>query len=258
MKNFHKLFLLSVACINITGCLFTPQFSDWDEGTYYEELIVFDADTILQTIVDGDVDQSTFRPNSASLDEDILIEDVVWTQNDYLILVRSLLEWRLGEKSDDWILFSIAFDAGCEFVRDLPDDSLNLPNWRGASISFYQPAVSQNGIPYREVINILVLPDADYLIWSNDYYIPKPARKDIVLPEWDEINIEEMQITAEEAYVIAENAGGSQINICRLHIFYNSEDSREGWHVSYFDTGDGRNLSFTINEQTRGYEIFEK
>ena len=64
-----RLIILYIIMVGLSGCLINLSLTEWTKNyLYIDDNYIYVADTILQTIADGKVNQDTFRLYSAPRD----------------------------------------------------------------------------------------------------------------------------------------------------------------------------------------------
>jgi hypothetical protein len=79
----------------------------------------------------------------------------------------------------------------------------------------------------------------------------------VELPEWEVLDSATMKINAEDAYRIAEKAGGNAFDHCRIRAINSLDDEYSGWYIYYRRNG-SRSFDIVVNDRSGDYEIISE
>ena len=255
-KTGKCLIYIYFLSIILYGCSPKPRLSEWAENyLYIDETYVYNPDTILQFIANEEVNQQTFQVFSLTKDGDPPPKEQYWNHADYLALSNAFLNWSLSDATYNWALLEITFDSKCEDIHEFSNTPLSPLNWLQASATFYKPDINlEYGIPNRRVIKIILSPNFGTLQISEWIYNPIPFDPDVVIADLGSLDSPGVVVKVEDAFRIAENAGGSQYDSCTIFARNSIEDEYDGWYI-YYHIEKGVSFNTVVNDQSGEHEI---
>ena len=179
-----------------------------------DETGLFVSETISAT--DDPVDMMYSKP--------VVIPGAIpWTQADYLNVVSALSRFVWNDSLDKWELYSMAFDTTCQD---------NVDGFRSASFDF-----RRTGFDWKEMWildlwrGVFLYPEQGGGLWGEADYFHRPKYK------WEDIDVNRLVITADDALRIAEDNGGREYrakihNECFINLYLSGETL---WVVWYGD-----------------------
>lgn len=215
-----------------------------DKGKYK-----INPETILTSLDRGETD--VFVPISVPIEESYRLfspGSFSWRQSNYFKISSSTHHYVWEEKLDDWRLSAMHFSGNC----------LDNPNgFDGGEITFFKP--TSDGSSYETRL-IIISPLWGEVEWGGSAFYPHPP-----LFGWKSIDLDRLEVTADDALQIAEENGGQEIrkevgNSCTVKIILSpNTDSGYVWRVYYFPGYpyyDAETFEINIDPYTGHYEIF--
>jgi len=250
------IIIVSIAIGGIHACSSEPRYAYLESSTTgVGDQFTFDAISIVEVINGGKVDQSLF--DFGYPDETLPIREYIfWSQNDFINVAKTFNQVWMEQPGEDWKILELYYKVWCKHIKSNKNNHTQEQNWGLFSISFYTTAIyPESQVPYRIENNVIIKPQIDYIFYAQTFYDPKPFTAEIELPPWGELNIEGLMISVEEAFAIAQDAGGAEFlnesdknEGCNVVLRNNAIDDFGGWYVRY---SPGRHfLKFVVNDQT--------
>ena len=207
----------------------------------------FDADTIFEslpqnktavfTLQDDLSEKETATPPASTV-------PVQWGEAEYFQVGEAFHEFIWKEPTSDWKLRFIAFDMNCENVGR---------GFDGGSFVYYKTEHVYGEDETRFV--------HDLSIWSPDYFISS-YQKELypVREQWDAIDLEEVNISVEQALAIAEKNGGYDArlaveNACKIEVSIKPVNGYDAWNVRYYGINYKPYFIIDIDKQTGEYRV---
>jgi hypothetical protein len=219
-------------------------FSSYSHTGYYQ---IF-SETMLNELNQGKSD--VFTPVSEDMFEKIYwndepkYPDLHWSQAEYLMIVDALSQevWHEPFDSRNWDVLALDMKRDCvENPRGFYD--FEIIYFQDSKIEFLN-----RQYPVRRVE---VMPRDGLVRWGEDTF------SDAILPGWEKANLNDFQVTADNALLIAESNGGSAArqqhnNECRIWIRLNNVPHAVGytnnnWLIDYDSTDFSEYLHIWVN-----------
>lgn len=187
-----------------------------------------DANTTLKSIDNGQ--PLIFLPETAQISNSNLNHKLHWTQSEYLKVVFALFEFEWKETLDhNWTINSMIFERECED---------NPAGFERAAFLFDQ-LIYQKEFRYNTRAIEISLPDST-ASWGSGGGYPRP------LLGATEFNLDDLKITADDAFKLAEENGGKEArqsiqNNCKISLHLG-----ENWRVRYAGPLDRAKTLFDI------------
>jgi len=197
-----------------------------------------DPRTILQSIDQGKTNIFMPVPLNSDANETFLPSgSFSWTQSDYLKIAAALYEFLWKEPIDNWDIYYLSFDSECQN---------NLAGFDMAEIIFFRV----NNLEY-DLREININPLAGEVAWGAEARFPRP-----IFGKWNNVNLSEISITADQAFQIAEENGGREQrlknkNECDILVRIPNSNNDGRWDVSYYSPL----FEILINPYTGEYNI---
>jgi len=196
------IILLCVLCrasYPITYSIFLDQVdTDPNGGDFYpEDYYKIDTDTIISSLNNGRIDvftQTKKIPDKFWPDE---VEYFQWHQSDFIKIAATLNQFAGKDNMNGWGIYSVAFDSVCENKGD---------GFSTGYFVLFRPIWIHNELHYQ-AREIFIDPLVSIVRWGHGKNYPRP------LLGWDNIEIDKFKITAEQAFMIAEENGGKQARL---------------------------------------------
>ena len=164
---------------------------------------------------------------------------VYWKQTDYIVILEKFLQETTNEGIDDWNTTALSFRLNCEDASSGPQKlSIDLARKNQTT------STENNG---RQELNIDIFPKSErFLFWKRIYDTSHEGNPYLDL---DEINI-----SAEEVLKLAEANGGNQLrknlnNSCSIQINIGEAIIDNDWRIKYRKDGNTY-LEMFVDEKT--------
>ena len=196
--------------------------SDFRDRSFYE----IDTATILESIDQGETEVFTAQESASPVSEP---KAVSWVQSDFIKLARALNDIVWEEQLSGWRLYSMHFSTPC---RD------NLSGFAEADFYYFKTSFRENGKIRYTTQNIFISPEYEQVTWAGGANFPR------ALIGWEYVRLRQIQVTAEDALVIAEENGGRETrqlvdNNCRIHVRLAGDKT---WQVLIYQNDTGSSL----------------
>lgn len=243
MKRKIKFVILFFVFVVIVGVLYL--LIDWytmehivkypTSFVYYEDTGVYEIepDMILEKIRKNDSNIFTIPTDESVLKS----QDFGWNQEDFLEVATALNSYVWNDELTKWRLFYARFSLFCQNHQY---------GFSSSVLTYFQSTGMFSNYNTRR---LGVYPSSNRVEWGGDGYFPKPP-----IFGWSSINLEDLKITADEAFAIAESNGGSDFrekvkNSCTIHVLmspYMNNETRKIWHITY-DTDYSERLEILVD-----------
>jgi hypothetical protein len=224
----------SISVILAIGMLFVAtiscnfRFDTREEVTLsYKEYYAIDPPALLESLAQNG--EAFFipienEPDILPLDQQLPVD---WTQADYMHIANVLFEDIWKETTNGWSLKSMSFSLDCTKIEH---------GIQEADLRYFR----NDKTPEQE---IRIERSIDIYAWRKSarvvefIYTPRWV-------DWGSIDLAQMQISADDVLMLAENYGGKEKrldvdNACDIDLLLSPDDPRyRGWHVRY-DNRDG-------------------
>lgn len=234
-------FLIVAACLAMK--LFIPEedyrspgrFGSYRNGGLY----TFNPETIFESLEQGDAD--VFIPYFGDPDEiDLYYDPITWSQPDYLKVAIALIQKVWGESlgSENWNVESIYFEQNCKNPMGFNSfhlvyyNDLGVTNWKRSYTTRLIDIQPWRGLAY----------------WGGDAIFSSTF-----LSRWENIDLEDFVISADDALQMAEEHGGNETDKSHCSTISVSMYQRDNgkWDVTYF----AANFGIYIDAHSGEYEI---
>ena len=158
------------------------------ETTYYK----INPKTILASLDQGE--ENVFTPEIETPDNPIFDQPFSWQQADYIKIANALYQFVWKETLEDWNLYSMNFNTAC---RD------NLDGFGFGEFVYFKVIPYKIWLKDYEVRGLQVAPQYSDVTSGGSEFYPGP-----LFGEWENIELNNVQIPAEEVLKIAEENGG--------------------------------------------------
>lgn len=189
-----------------------------DSGDYR-----IDPYILLSQLDAGNTD--AFLPMTAtqvSKDELLPTGTFAWAQTDYLKIANALSEYVWNDQMEGWSVYFVNFDRDCLNSVDGFDSFIAI---------YYKEVPFESGSKYL-TRQIDISPLARQVSWGSGSEYPHP-----IWGSWPAVDIENFEITADEALQIAETNGGQAVRKKvkdECYILVNSGPRTNAkWNVNY-------------------------
>jgi hypothetical protein len=203
-------------------------------------LYTFSPETIFESLEQGEID--VFTPYFGGPDEiELYYDPITWSQSDYLKIASALSQKIWGESlgSKNWNVESVYFEQNCTddpkgfnsfhivYYKDL-----GVTNWKRNYTTRLIGIQSWRGLAYR---------GGDAIFSST------------LLSRWENIDLEDFMISADDALQSAEEHGGNKTDKSDCSIISVSmyQHDNEMWDVNYFAAG----FRIRIDANSGKYEL---
>ena len=201
--------------------LLEPEY--WQEESISSEngVLVFNSETILDDLEQGD--QNIFIPYKGAPEATSAtnLKLVKWSQADYLLIAEKLHEYVWNESWRTWKVNHLFFRMDCDQADNGPQIF---------SIKIYK--ISHIRDEKSRIVRVIdIKPLENLATWRE--FEKYPQRE-----EWSEIEMEQLKITADVAFQLAEERGGklarsSAENNCTIFIQLIPSINDLRWDVGY-------------------------
>lgn len=225
MNMNTKYFVLGIRSLIIIAVLLIIPISSCSLGR--EEIehsptryFVFDPITLLDAIQQNTA--NSFVSVADMPPDDFQSITVNWKQSDYEKILADLFTNTLHDNLNDWQLSAISFSTRCELYRD---------GFQGGNFTFFKNAKDATG-EFRMVRIVSITAWNKTISVSDKEYRPN-------LTSWSSLDLPKTKITAEQALIIAEQAGGNATrldveNNCTIVVSLISNSPEfDGWWIRY-------------------------
>ena len=197
-----------------------PQLGNFQETGNY----LIDPETILTALDKGESD--VFTPLLGTPDPNMkhsLPGSIPWTDTEYLVVANALSQLIWSETTNGWKVYYIEFTTEC---HDNPQ------GFDSFTAIYFKPIEINSKVVYT-VRQISIDPLFRQASWGGGENFPRPN-----LNDWDLFSLNEIKVSAYEAFQIAENNGGKEArlkvnNNCRILVSA-PYDEDEYWDVHYY------------------------
>jgi hypothetical protein len=171
--------------------------------------------------------------SDSSLDK-IMERPLSWSQRDYDRIAHKISEYVWAESLDSWELYRMIFITSCH----------DNPAGFDSADYVYFKKISSNGKSLYTARDIFITPQYGDISLGSDTNFPR------TFLGWKNIISSKINVTAEEALLLAENSGGKNArfnmqNRCQIYVSMNLEGyGHSNWKVSY--SGNGTNADFEL------------
>ena len=199
----------------------------------WEEMGLFSmkTETVLSSLDRGESDLFIPEPIRETDDvvdimfsKPVLISDTIpWTQADYLDIANALRKFVWHDSLDDWNLIDMGFNTSCQD---------NVRGFRNAKFDFHKTGFDLKEMWILDLWRgVFLYPEQEGGLWGEAEYFHRPKNK------WEEIDLNRLIITADDALRIAEENGGKEYrtkiqNKCNISINLSGDGL---WSVDYLD-----------------------
>lgn len=219
-----KTIPIILVLLTIVGCndpfadqviRFPTGLGDYNDIRHYS----FEPEMIFSALAQGQ--EEIFKPSPTHLENNLFSSgSFPWRQQDYLKVAGALNQVVAKDTLDDWDMYLMSFD------RDCAD---NPTGFDYAKIVYFK--TDRNQYTAREVDVYPLAKEAD---WGGDTHFPRPF-----LFGWKSIDLEQLNITAEDALQIADSNGGRAArlaakNKCYILVILSPNTDHENWDVYYY------------------------
>lgn len=196
--------------------------SDFRDRSSYQ----IDTTSIIESIDRGETDM--FTPTN-SIQHTPLNETASWAQADFIKVARALNQVVWNEPLSGWRLYSMHFSTAC---KDNPS------GFDAADFYYFKTAFRENGKIRYTTQNFFILPEYGQVNWAGGSNFPHP------LIGWENIRLNQIRFTAEDALAIAEANGGTETrqlveNNCRIHVRLAGDSA---WQILIYQNDTGSSL----------------
>lgn len=203
---------------------------------------------ISEQLISYDINATTILNSIAVQDDDIFMlqehpfewrfqynDPQKWNSSDYFTIGKALHEMYWKESIVDWHLHRMLFSWNCEFIEYGPQD---------ASLTYTSIGNEKN---IRTISQLSIYPRQDQVTLYTKNQSP-------ILSDWGEIDLNELNLIAEDVLIIAENNNGIHIrnkvnDKCEVIIDFNSLDNKN-WEVTYIGQDGDPLLDLFIDSRT--------
>lgn len=222
-------FLMIIAVLlilSISSCSLGREEIEYSPTRYF----VFDPITLLDAIYQNEA--NSFVSVADMPPDDFQPITVNWKQSDYEKILAGLLTNALHDNLNDWQLSAISFSTRCEQYSE---------GFQGGNFTFFKNAKDIAG-EFRMVRIVNITAWNKTISVSDKEYRPNLTR-------WSSLDLPKTKITAEQALIIAEQAGGNTTrlsveNNCTIVVSLMSNSPEfEGWWIRYDQYSSDGNLT---------------
>ena len=253
IRNRLIIFVLIIVLIGVNFACQTPWYMDQYDPGYspgdYEQTDSFEIDpeTILTALEQGQT--NVFVPINSTPEAYISLPagSYSWTQADYLKISENLFQYVWKEPASAWSLYQIGLvKRGCEN---------NLDGFDMARVVYFK-SIEVDGEEMYTVRDVFITPLLRKITWGKTWNY-HPTHK------WKEIIFEGLQVTADDALLLAENNGGKDIrlrmnNKCNISVDLAPDGTYSGWRITYIDENARTVFAMSVDPSTGEYEIDER
>ena len=199
-----------------------------------------DFETILSDLENGNLDALVvYRGENEYPPKGSGAEEPDWTENDFLLIAKSLHQLSWGEDSGDWTILSAQYKKDC---------NENFGSFGSARYKFFK-IIQREGKKSRLLSWITISPSQNVMEISNYEYSP-------VIVRWKGISLNQIKLSAGDVLEIAEKNGGNDMraknnNECSILINFRNAV----WEVWYLDPDNDTLLKFLINPEGGDFKI---
>lgn len=182
-----------------------------------------DGAVLFQKIDDSSVEKITESPIS-------------WSQAEYGEIAYKIHEFVWTESLDNWNLYRMIFSTSCND---------NPTGFDYADYIYFQEIVF-NGKKVNTARDIFIAPQYGDITLGSDTNFPRP------FSGWKSIDLDRINVTAEEALRIAEGTGGKSFrlsvqNVCQIYVSMNPDGYGHGdWKVVYGGNSEINDLEIIV------------
>ncbi|MBV6395163.1 MAG: hypothetical protein HFACDABA_00734 [Anaerolineales bacterium] len=185
-----------------------------------------DPETILASLNGGTMD--VFLPEERDIEDEVwgrpalFALPIPWRQSDYLMIANALNQFAFNDTLDKWELYLIDFHANCS-------DGSN--GFRSSTFTYFKTSFGNIGRIKYVTRLLYITPEYMSVTWGGGASFLRPFHG------WKNIDLNKVEISAEDAVKIAEENGGQE---ARLRIQNRCEISAsllprnwDGWKVRF-------------------------
>jgi hypothetical protein len=211
-RKFLKLFFSVVIpvillCVLINAFAYEPfmdQIDRWPDGGDFnpEDYYQINPNTIVSSLDQGLL--NVFTPKVVDDPEKFWEENwqenydsFQWHQEDFLKIAVAINQFAANDNFTDWGISTASFTIRCENYQQ---------GFSDLHLIIFKP-IWNNGQLYYEAREIWIVPDYKIIRWGDGRIYPRP------IFGWNKVNLDDFQITAEQALSIAEQNGGKQLRL---------------------------------------------
>jgi hypothetical protein len=241
-KSIAKWALLLVMCVILFGLVCVASVYRWptvftleeEQRISYEELTYqIEPSTLIQSLQQGRPDVfilNTATPEVIAQQADI---PVPWKQVDYYDIAKSFSQSVLHDPLDNWKLRKMFFDGSCK--------NISIGFQVGGVAVFRSEQIRERSS--RVIRHIQIFAKESQMYYASEEIYPQ-------LWQWQALDLAQINISAEKAIEIAENAGGAAFrkkydNRCYIYNSIEAEGKYRGWWVHY-RANDNYSLTFDV------------
>ena len=179
-------------------------------------IYVIDANTILNSIDNNE--SVVFMPETAPLGSVTKHDGLLWTQSDYMKIVRVFFDFVWKETlSSEWGIHKMSFEPTCKE---------NPAGFEYATFVFYQLIFRKGELRYSARA-LEISQQYEQVLWGGDSTFFRPIFGANL------IDMNNINISADDVLSIAEKNGGKEIrqsaqNNCEIHLYFDKD-----WEVDY-------------------------
>lgn len=180
-----------------------------------------DTESILSSLDHANL--GVFTPLQTDLTTPVSTLHVDWKQADYLKISSALYKFVWNETPDNWALYRMEFHVTCKN---------NLVGFDAGEFYYYKESLVDGKRVYSTRA-ISVDPQYNSVTWGGDTYFPFH-----MVSEWRKIDLDELEVSAEEALSQVDKVGGKAIrmivqNECYIYASIYPESRGYNWVISY-------------------------
>jgi hypothetical protein len=163
-------------------------FGDFGDKHYF----AIDPERILAAVEHGEKD--VFTSEIATPENPIFNKTIEWHQSDYLKIAGSLNDFAWNETLEDWNLYYMHFNTACHD---------NPKGFEFAEIAYF--GTTSHSLLERSHVGhaFQIVPQYGYVVYSGGAGFPQSP-----FDKWESLNLNELQISAEDALRAADENGG--------------------------------------------------
>ena len=214
------------------------RFGSYPNGGMY----TFNPETIFESLEQGDAD--VFVPYFGDPDAiELYYDPITWSQAHYLKIASALSQkiWGESSMSENWNIESVYFEQNCKKPMGFNSfhivyyENLGVANWKRSYTTRLIDIQPWRGLAY----------------WGGDAIFSSTF-----LSRWENIDLEDFVISADDALQMAEERGGNETDKSHCSTISVSMYQRdnEKWDVTYFAADFGMH----IDANNGKYEVLNK
>jgi len=210
-----------IILVNLEQARLYPVNSSYQDTGDYK----INSETVLDDLDQGNT--NVFMPITATPEvgsmPTLSVGLYTWSQSDYLKVAEALNQFVWKDDLKGWYLYSMYFYRGCQD---------NPAGFDAGEITYFK---TFHG-PFQYTARVVdIYPIGEAVSWGGNAIFPRP------LHGWEYIDLQKLEITADEALKIAEEKEGQRFrlkvkNACTIDVFINPNPNQEiswKWHVFY-------------------------